>query len=204
MSLTHGACTGRQSRLYKIWADMKQRCNNPNRANYHRYGGRGIGHVSEWNAFENFAEWAESSGYRDDLTLDRIDNDGNYAPSNCRWVPAAEQARNMRSNRRITYQGRTQTAAEWARELGVKHRTVINRLDRGESAEFALETVTKPRERYITFLRKNPGATVLDVAKAAGVPEQSARMVLHRMLRDGVAKRSGRGVRHYPHEWRLA
>ena len=73
---------------------MKQRCNNPNRHNYDNYGGRGIKVCDEWkNDFQAFYDWAMANGYHDDLTIDRIDNDGNYEPNNCQWITLEENAR---------------------------------------------------------------------------------------------------------------
>ena len=91
MTVKHGMS---HSRLYQIWADMKNRCNNPNNPCYHRYGGRGICYSEKWETFQPFYEWAMQSGYRDDLTIDRIDNDGNYCPENCKWSTQKEQSQN--------------------------------------------------------------------------------------------------------------
>ena len=82
----------RGSRLYQIWTSMRNRCNNPNCRVYHRYGGRGISICHEWSRFATFESWALSSGYSHTLTIDRIDNDGNYEPSNCQWLTGSENA----------------------------------------------------------------------------------------------------------------
>jgi hypothetical protein len=129
----------RHTRIYNIWRSMRQRCSNPNCINYHNYGGKGITVCDEWNdSFELFYEWAKKSGYKDGLTLDRKDADGNYEPSNCRWATQKEQQNNRTNNRLIEFQGETHTLGEWSTITGIKLATIWNRLKCGWSVEDAL------------------------------------------------------------------
>lgn len=102
------------SRLHIIWAHMRGRCNRPSDKAFKWYGGRGIQICSEWNDFQAFYEWAMAHGYSDDLTIDRIDVNGNYCPENCRWVTLQEQQKNKRDNTFVEFEGQIKTVSEWA------------------------------------------------------------------------------------------
>ena len=135
---THGK-TG--TRIHDIWRSIKRRCYTKSHKEYERYGARGIKVCEEWvNSFQEFYNWAMANGYRDDLTIDRKDTNGNYEPSNCRWVTQKEQQNNRRNNHYITYNGKTQTAKQWAEELNKNYSTIITRLNRGWSIERTLNT----------------------------------------------------------------
>lgn len=139
---THG--DSRSARLYRTWTDMKSRCGNHARKSYPDYGGRGISVCTEWATdYEAFKRWALSSGYTDELSIDRIDNDGNYEPSNCRWATLRQQCCNRRSNRIITANGTSMTMAEWARESGIPYQAIFKRLKHGWSEEMAVLTPVK-------------------------------------------------------------
>lgn len=119
-----------KSRLYTIWSLMKERCLNPKRKEYPIYGGRNITVCPEWLKFENFMEWSVKNGYSDELTIDRINNNGNYCPENCRWISKKEQSNNRRTNRLITFNGQTKTITQWANDNGLPYYILKNRLDK--------------------------------------------------------------------------
>lgn len=122
---------------YSSWTYMIQRCSNPNFSEYNRYGARGITVCDHWrNSFEAFLK--DMGNCPLGRSLERIKNDQNYEPGNCKWATPAEQARNRRSNRRLTCHGRTQLLVDWADELGVSAQAIINRLKCGWSIEKAL------------------------------------------------------------------
>ena len=138
--VTHGLS---RSRIYRIWRDMGNRCNGLKKKDRQNYFDRGIRYCPEWDHFETFCEWAFSHGYRDDLTLDRIDVNGNYEPSNCRWITRAEQNLNTRQNHFITFRGETRTMKEWSVILGIKYATLRSRIDSyGWTIEEAFNTRT--------------------------------------------------------------
>jgi hypothetical protein len=117
---------------------MRRRCYNPKAEKYPDYGGRGITVCSEWNNFINFQTWAMSHGYRNNLSIDRINVDGNYYPENCRWANAKEQANNKTDNRILQFRGIKRTVAEWADVVGMDKQLIYNRIRYGWSIERAL------------------------------------------------------------------
>lgn len=120
-----------KERLHHIWQSMKQRCYYPKHIYYSRYGGRGITICEEWkNDYKKFKEWALLNGYKDNLSIDRIDINGNYEPSNCRFVGVFQQANNKCNNKKITYDGQTLSIAEWARKTGINISTFTKRYER--------------------------------------------------------------------------
>lgn len=120
---THRMST-EQPKLYEVWLTMKNRCENPNRPKYKDYGARGIVVCEEWHNAENFCKWALENGYEEGLQIDRIDNEGNYEPSNCRWVTPKDNSRNRRNTVYLTINGETKCVAEWCEELDVSQYTV--------------------------------------------------------------------------------
>ena len=129
------------TRLYYIWHNMKNRCCNKNTYNYKYYGERGIVVCDEWlNDFQTFYNWAYENDYNDKLTIDRINVNGNYEPSNCKWSTAKQQARNRRDNKNYTINGETHCLKEWCEILGLNYNTVQTRIcTRGWPIERALE-----------------------------------------------------------------
>ena len=142
MRYTHGL---RNTRLYRIWLQMKNRCFNAKTPRYVDYGARGIIVCDEWkDDFKAFYDWSISHGYADDLTIDRIDNDGNYEPSNCRWVDNYTQANNSRHCHYVSYRGETHSIAEWSRILNIPRYLLNNRINKyGWSVEKAFEYLSQ-------------------------------------------------------------
>lgn len=134
--------------LYKSWQNMKNRCYNKKVRQYKDYGGRGITVCDEWrDSFAAFESWAMSSGYKNGLTVDRIDNDGNYCPENCRWITKQEQQSNKRNNHTAQIDGVSRTLTEWAKIYGVRPSVVNWRVNNGWDIKQALETPVKHAKR---------------------------------------------------------
>jgi hypothetical protein len=131
-----------KTRLHNIWTHMRNRCSNPDDPAFARYGGRGISVCEEWQrSYIAFRDWARENGYASHLTIDRVDNDGPYHPSNCKWSTYAEQNRNTRRNRPIEYQGKKWLVCDLAAAYGLPQDIVKNRVFRyGWNIEKALTT----------------------------------------------------------------
>lgn len=146
------------TRLYTIWADMKRRCRNDKHIGVKGYGQRGITYTKRWEVYKNFCDdmlesynkHVEEYG-EDNTSIDRVDVNGNYVPSNCRWATRKEQGSNLRNNRNITYKGETHTITEWSRILGINKATLADRLDKGNwSIEKAFTTPIADTSKYYT------------------------------------------------------
>ena len=128
------------TRIYRTWSNMVQRCTNPNSKFYKLYGGRGITVCQEWTEdFKAFYDWAMANGYQEELQIDRIDNDKGYSPDNCRWITHAQNCNNMQKNKTITYNGETNTIAEWAKKTGISYKAIAYRLRTGKPPEEILK-----------------------------------------------------------------
>ena len=134
-----------RTRVYRIWQAMRRRCYEPQFRDYKNYGGRGISVCQDWRESpEVFCKWALANGYSDNLSIDRIDVDGNYEPNNCRWADSKTQGRNTRTNKYFTINGETRCLIEWCEVYNINYRTVQARLVRGWDIERAL---TQPIEK---------------------------------------------------------
>ena len=142
-NLKHGK-TG--TRLYRIWLNMKTRCNNPKTIEFKNYGGRGIKVCHEWQDFEQFYVWAIENKYNDKLTLDRINNNGNYEPNNCRWATPKQQARNMQTNRVIEFKGKKYCFIELVEKLNLTRSALWYRLNKNWSEEKIINTPLRRRD----------------------------------------------------------
>lgn len=135
------------TRIWNIYYQMKQRCYNKKHPEYYNYGGRGITICDEWldkdNGAKKFFEWAFENGYQDDLTIDRIDNDKGYSPSNCRWVTMYEQGRNRRTNVFVEYNGRRMILKDFSDLIGANRNMVSKLLKQGKSVEEIVERYRK-------------------------------------------------------------
>jgi hypothetical protein len=136
------ALAGWCSPEWSIWRAMRRRCYEKNRKTYHRYGGRGITVCDRWLGEFGYENFIADMGKRPSPLhqIDRIDNDGNYEPENCRWVTSKQNNRNRKSNHRVDWNGLNLTVSEWAEKTGISKVTILDRLKRGWTIERALST----------------------------------------------------------------
>lgn len=173
-----------KSREYGVWNAMLSRCYNPKVVGYQNYGARGITVCRRWLAFENFYE--DMGARPRGGTIERINNDGPYSPRNCRWATRQEQAQNKSNSRLLTHGGRTQTLAEWARELGVNPSAILYRLKAWGSTKQAL-TVAKPERpnaklnmRQARAIRATyPGLSMEKIAAKYDVSKKTVLNIIH-------------------------
>lgn len=129
------------TRLYRIYRLIKDRCSNKNNPKYYDYGGRGILLCIEWkNSFKCFYKWAMQNGYKEDLTIDRIDVNGDYCPDNCRWIPFSEQGMNKRSTIYISYKGENKPLVVWSKELNINYATLLYNYHKSKDIEKWIES----------------------------------------------------------------
>lgn len=122
--------------LRSVWSNMKQRCYNPTNKKYSIYGNRGIIVCPEWlNNFEAFYNWSINNGYKKGLSIDRIDSNGNYEPSNCRWTTINVQNQNTSKNHYLTYNGETHCISEWSKILKINRNTLQSKILKGLTLE---------------------------------------------------------------------
>ena len=151
------------TRINKIYRNMKSRCYNPNASKYYLYGGKGIKICDEWldkeSGFINFYNWSIKNGYRDNLTIDRIDSDKNYEPSNCRWVTYKEQNSHLKNNpfycKAIEYNGESHSLSEWAKIKNISYNALLCRYERKWDIKRMLETPTGKYVRSNKYRKEN-------------------------------------------------
>lgn len=137
------------TRLYRIWCDIKNRCYSSKVPNYSNYGGRGIRVCDDWMDPSKFFEWAKQSGYSDDLTIERIDIDGDYTPSNCKWITLSEQQFNKTTSRIIEINGESKCLREWCVVYDMPYKTVHHRINNlGWEPLVALTTPVRKHKDY--------------------------------------------------------
>lgn len=136
-------------RLVRIWRAMMSRCYKTHSYGYKWYGAKGIRVCEEWHEFENFKDWALNNNYKDDLTIERIDNNEDYKPENCKWADWETQANHTSSNKLITYNNKTQSLSLWVKELGLDYYRTKARINScGWSIEDAF---TKPKYAQVAL-----------------------------------------------------
>ena len=175
-----------KSHLYNTWRAMKSRCYNKHDKSYKWYGNEGIVVCDEWRySYVKFKKWAENNGYKDGLTIERININGNYEPNNCCWKTIKEQANNRRDNISITYKGETKTLKQWAKHIGIPYQTLQFRVcDSGWNIDKAFtEPLAHVKNQEITnkileIHSIHPEYSVYKISQLAGCGQTKVYKVL--------------------------
>lgn len=179
------------TRLYRIYTGMKTRCYDVNNKNYKNYGARGITICKEWlENFMSFYNWAMLNGYHDDLSIDRINVNGNYEPSNCRWATREEQANNTTKNHHIEYDGEIKTLEKWSETVGINKSLIYRRLENGWGVEKALiekPIVGKNQYGFKTIEYNGEFHTLADWERITGI---SKKTIFDRLKRGWSVERA--------------
>jgi hypothetical protein len=178
---------GTKNKLLSTWRSMKERCYNQTQKSYKDYGGRGIKVCDRWLGPKGFENFSSDMGEKpNDGTLERIDVNGHYEPLNCRWATKTEQANNKRNNRFLTRDGKTQTLAQWAKELGCSSALILIRIKSGMSEEQALANGSNKRglstlsDEQVRKIRTSyPEKTMMVLANEYGVSKKAILNLLH-------------------------
>ena len=172
-----------RDKLHDVWSHMKQRCDNPNLRMYARYGGRGITYCNEWRDYPAFHDWAVSNGYTEGLSIDRIDPNGNYEPSNCRWITMKEQQRNKERTIYAEINGEVRTLAEWSELYGLLYRTIHKRYERGIRGEDLLDKENELTKSALKTEINGETHTLEEWARRSGVQIRTLRKRYERGIR---------------------
>ncbi|MDU1413435.1 MAG: helix-turn-helix transcriptional regulator [Clostridium sp.] len=132
-----------KTKNWNVWQSMLQRCNNENCKDYYLYGARGIKVCNEWYEYINFYNWSMKNGYDEGVSIDRINTNGDYEPSNCRWITNKQQQNNKRNNIHIIYEGTFLTLTELAEKIGISRDVLEMRYIRGDRGERLVRPVRK-------------------------------------------------------------
>lgn len=170
------------SRIYGIWQGMKRRCQNTKEKKYHRYGGRGIKVCQEWEeSFQSFYNWALENGYKEDLTLERKNNDGNYEPSNCTWATVKEQCNNRCTNIVVEVEGETLNLQELSGKYGINYSLIHSRYSRGDRGNALIRPLHSEREKVRGERNNNNKIT-----------EEAAKKIKHKLKTGEIATKIAR------------
>ena len=191
----HSLMTPLEKKAYSTWVSMRNRCKNPGCTFYQHYGGRGIKVCDRWK--DDLLAFVEDMGLPPsmDVDLDRIDNNGNYEPKNCRWIPHRENLKNMRSNRHITIDGVTKLMSEWCDEYGIKRSTMFYRLQLGWTGKKLLEVPRDKNDWAKRFTINGESRTAAEWAALSGISVASIHSRWAKGIRGErlIAKRLNRG-----------